>query len=71
MYKIGGGEKEANLSKSSWTIIAFLYLTLAFKFRKAFIKVVLPQLLLFHWYLEAPQDLLPSVIGRGITVVKV
>lgn len=60
-----------NLSKNSWTIISFVYLTLGFRFRKAFIKVALPQLLLFHWYLEAPQDLLPSVIGRGITAVQV
>lgn len=43
-------------------VIALLYLTLMVKFRGAFIKVALSRVLLFHWTLEGPQDLLQRVI---------
>ena len=59
----GGGESEnKDGSKSSCGVIALLYLTLTVKFRKAFIKEALSQVLLFHWTLEGPQDLQQRVI---------
>lgn len=58
------GEEEGSgyRRKDGGPVIALLYLTLTVKFRKAFIKVAFPQVLLFHWTQEGLQDLQQCVI---------
>lgn len=65
LYKEGEEKRAGERARGTSAVIALLYLTLAFKFGKPVIKVVLSRVLLFHWYLEGPRDLLHCVTEKS------